>query len=87
MSVIDDIRFVATKLEQYAKFVQLAQSATGLGGPEAAQAIAVIKAGLDALAAGDTGAITPQQVIAELDKLTAGEAADDAAAAAILAGR
>lgn len=87
MSIIDDIRSAATKLQQYEAFVQMAQAATGLGGTPATEVLAMIKAGLDALAAGGTGAMTTEQVMAELGKLTSGEAADDAAAAAVLAGR
>lgn len=87
MSILDDIRDEATKLEQYAAFVQTVQAATGLGGATATEVVAIIKAALDALANGASGALTSAQVLAELDKLTSGEAADDAAAAAALAAR
>lgn len=87
MSILDDIRSDATKLEQYAAFIQVAQQATDLGGAPAAEVVAIIKAGLDALAAGGSGAMTSEQVLAELGKLTSGEAADDAAAEAAVEAR
>lgn len=87
MSILDDIRNEADKLQQYAAFVQTVQAATGIGGMPAAEVIAIIKAALAALAQGATGALTTEQVMAELGKLTSGEAADDAAAAAALDAR
>lgn len=87
MSILDDIRNEADKLKQYAAFVQTVQAATGIGGIPAAEVIAIIKAALSALAQGATGTLTTEQVMAELGKLTTGEAADDAAAQAALDAR
>lgn len=87
MSILDDIRTEATKLEQYAAFVATVQAATGIGGMAATEVIAIIKAALTALAQGATGAMSSEQILAEFAKLTSGEAADDAAAAAALAAR
>lgn len=90
MSIADDIRNIATKVEPYIAFVEVAQHAVGIGGAPAAGVIAVLKAGLDALANGSTGA-TADEVTAELRgllaKVAAGEAANDAEADAIVAAR
>jgi hypothetical protein len=87
MSILDDIRNEADKLKQYAAFVAAVQAATGIGGLPAAEVIAIIKAALGALASGASGALTTDQVMAELGALTSGEAADDAAAQAVLDAR
>lgn len=89
-TIVDDIHNIAAKVEPYVAFVEVAQQAVGLGGPAVTGALAVIKAGLEALARGSTGA-TADEVTAELRgllaRVTAGEAADDAEADAIVAAR
>jgi len=90
VNIVDEIHDIAAKVAPYIAFVEVAQSAVGIGGAPVAGALAVIKAGLDALAKGATGA-TADEVTAELRgllvKVTAGEAADDAEADAIVAAR
>lgn len=90
-AIIDEIQAIAAKVAPYLAFVEVAESALGLGGPPVAGALAVIKAGLDALAQGSSGALTADEVTAELHALlarvSASEAADDAEADAIVAAR
>lgn len=90
-NIIDEIHTIAAKVAPYVAFVAVAESATGIGGPPAAIAISLIKAGVDALAKGATGALTADQVTAELrallTRVSATEAANDAAADAIVAAR
>lgn len=90
MSVADDIRTIAAKVEPYVAFVEVAQHAVGIGGATAAGALAVIKAGLDALAKGGRGH-SADEITAELRgllaRVAAGEAANDAEADAIVAAR
>lgn len=89
-SIVDDIHSIAAKVAPYIAFVEVAQRAIGIGGAPVAGALAVIKAGLDALAKGSSGA-TADEVTAELRALlarvAAGEAANDAEADAIVAAR
>lgn len=91
LGIIDEIQGIAAKVAPYVAFVQVAESATGIGGPPAVIAIGLIKAGIDALAKGASGALTADEVTAELEaikaRVKAGEAADDAEADAIVAGR
>lgn len=87
MSILDDIRNEADKLRQYAAFAAAVQAATGIGGMPAAEIVAIIRAALGALAQGATGKLTTDQVLAEFGALTSGEAADDAAAQAVLDAR
>lgn len=90
-TIVDDIHNIAAKVEPYVAFVEVAQQAVGVGGPVVTGALAVIKAALDALAKGSTGVVSADQVTAELRgllaRVTAGEAADDAEADAIVAAR
>lgn len=90
MSLADEIRSIAIKVEPYVAFVEVAQHAVGIGGAPVAGALAVIKAGLDALARGSTGS-SADEVTAELRgllaRVAAGEAANDAEADAIVAAR
>lgn len=89
-TIVDDIHSIAAKVAPYVAFVEVAQQALNVGGAPVAGALAVIKAALDALAKGSTGA-TADEVTAELRgllaKVAAGEAADDAEADAIVAAR
>lgn len=92
MTIMDEIHAIAAKVAPYLALVQTLESATGLGGPPAAIAVQVIKFGVDALVAqGKIGTATAAQVETELRALlanvAAGEAADDAAADAIVAAR
>lgn len=92
MSIVDDIHAIAVKVAPYATLLQTLESATGLGGPPAVVAIAILKAGVDALAKdGTIGTATADQVAADLQALlanvSAGEAANDAAADAIVESR
>lgn len=89
--IIEEIHTIAAKVAPYVAFVQVAESATGIGGPPAVIAIGLIKAGVDALASGAKGESTPDQVVTRLHELLArtkaSEAADDASADAIVAAR
>lgn len=91
MTITEEIEAIAAKVAPYVAFVEVAESATGIGGPPAVIAIGLIKAGIEALAKGASGAATADQVTAELRqllaKVSAGEAADDAEADAIVAAR
>lgn len=62
--------------------LQLLQSLTGTGGAGAAAVLAAAAAVIKTLEDGIAGQLTAEQILAELDKLAPGEAADDAAAAA-----
>jgi len=90
-TIVDEIQSIAAKVAPYVAFVQVAEGATGLGGPPAAVAISIIKAGIDAIAKGASGERTPDQVVAELRgllaRIAAAEATDDAAADAIVESR
>lgn len=91
MNIADQIRSIAAKVDPYVAFVAVAESALGIGGPPVEIAVNLIKAGVDALAKGASGQSTPDQVVTELHallaRIKAGEAADDAAADAIVAAR
>lgn len=91
MNIADQIRSIAAKVDPYVAFVAVAESALGIGGPPVQIAVDLIKAGVDALAKGASGQSTPDQVVTELHELLArtkaGEAANDAAADAIVAAR
>lgn len=65
----------------------VAQQETGLGGPTAAEIIAVVRAAVHALQGIASGAVTSDQAMAELAKLKAGLASNDAAADAALAAK
>lgn len=91
MNISDEIRAIAAKVDPYVAFVAVAAKAVGIGGPPVAIAVDLIKAGVDALAKGANGAATSDQVVTELHgllaRIKAGEAANDAAADAIVAER
>lgn len=88
MTISNEIRSIAAKVEPYVAFVALAESALGIGGPPVTIAVQLIKAGVDALAKGASGASTPDQVVTELEglkaRIKAAEAVNDAAADAIV---
>jgi hypothetical protein len=91
VNIADQIRSIAAKVDPYVAFVAVAEHALGVGGPPVVVAVDLIKAGIDALAKGASGQSTPDQVVTELHALLArvkaGEAANDAAADAIVAAR
>ncbi len=60
--------------------LELIQSLTGLGGPAAAEALQVAGAVLHTLETGVAANLTADDILADLDKLAPGEAADDVAA-------
>lgn len=64
--------------------LELVQSLTGVGGPPAAEALVAIAAVLHTLEAGAAANLRSADILAELDKVAPGEAADDAAAEAAL---
>lgn len=78
---------VASLVEPVLEFVGVAVAAIGLGGPRAAEAFAVVEAGLKALEAGAAGTLTPASVLAELAKLKTVLATNDAAADLALAAK
>jgi hypothetical protein len=83
MSALKTIR---TDIAKYAdpvmRVLELVQSLTGVGGPKTAAALEVVAAAMKTLEQGVVDKLTPAMILANLDALTAGEAADDAAAAA-----
>jgi hypothetical protein len=78
-----NIQELAEKVEKYDAFIGILQQVVGSLSLPAAEVVAVLRAGLATLASGDTH----ENVMDRLAKLTSGEAADDAAAAAELATR
>lgn len=67
--------------------LELVQSLTGAGGPAAAEALAAAGAVIHTLEAGVAAQLSAEDILAELDKLAPGEAADDAAAEAAIAAK
>jgi hypothetical protein len=90
--IVKQLHSIAATVAPYVSLLQTLESATGIGGPPAVIGIAIIKAGVEALAKdGTLSAATAAQIAADMHALRAGvsaaEAADDAAADAIVAAR
>lgn len=87
MSTFDTIRSDIGKYgEPVVRALELIQSLTGLGGVAAAEGLAAVHAVMQTLEQGVADQLDAAAILAELDKLAPGEAADDLAAqAAILA--
>jgi hypothetical protein len=83
MSLSDTLK---SDLAKYAdpilRALELVQSLTGIGGAGAATALQVAAAVIKTLETGVAAQLSAADILAELDKLAPGEAADDAAAAA-----
>lgn len=83
MSISDTLK---TDLAKYAdpvlRALELVQSLTGIGGAGAATALQVAGAVLKTLETGVASQLSASDILAELDRLAPGEAADDAAAKA-----
>lgn len=83
MPALDTIKAdLAEYAEPVIRALQLVQSLTGVGGSGAAAALAAAGAIIKTLEDGIAGQLSAADILAELDKLAPGEAADDAAAAA-----
>jgi len=83
MSLANTIKAdLAKYAEPVLRALELVQSLTGVGGAGAATALQTVDAILRTLEAGVSSQLSAADIIAELDKLAPGEAADDAAAAA-----
>lgn len=67
------------------EILEQAQIRTGIGGPSAAKIIAFARAAVSALRRISSGGVTTAEALAELSKLKAGLADNDAAADAALA--
>ena len=65
----------------------LAQLEIGIGGPIAAEIIAVLRAGVHSLQRMSAGRVTAEQAAAELERIKVGLATNDATADAALAAR
>lgn len=87
MTTWDTVRGdLATYGEPIVRALELIQSLTGLGGAAAAESLAAVHAVMQTLEQGVADKLDAAGILAELDKLAPGEAADDLAAqAAILA--
>lgn len=84
MSLSDTLKAdLAKYAEPVLRALELVQALTDIGGPGAATALQVSHAVLNTLEAGVSAQLSPADILAELDKLAPGEAADDAAAAAV----
>lgn len=79
---------IKTDLAKYAdpviRALELVQSLTGVGGAPAAEALQAIAAILHTLEAGVAAQLSAADILADLDKLAPGEAADDTAAQAAI---
>lgn len=82
----DDLRAITPKAEPLVAVLEVAQAATGIGGPGAAAALKVIEAALQALGASVSGSMTHEQFQAQIaglhSALGADQAEEDAALAA-----
>lgn len=83
MSLAETIRADLVKYaDPVMRALQLVQSLSGIGGPGAATALQTIAAVLHTLEQGFADKLDPAAILANLDTLSVGEAANDAAAAA-----
>lgn len=82
MSLSDTLK---TDLAKYAdpviRALELVQSLTGVGGADAAAALQVSAAVIKTLEQGVAAQLSAAEILAQMDSLTTGEAADDKAAA------
>lgn len=79
-TVLSDVAKVARLIEPAFAVIAIAQQVTGLGGESAAMGIKVLDAAVKALEQAARGAITHDEVMAELAKLSAGLRSNDDAA-------
>lgn len=83
MSLADTLRADLTKyVDPVVRVLEIAQSLTGIGGAGAATALKTIEAMIKTLETGVASQLTAKDILAELDKLAPGVAANDAAAVA-----
>ena len=88
MSTFDTIRADLGKYgEPIIRALELIQSFTGLGGVAAAEGLAAVHAVMHTLEQGVSDQLSAAAILASLDELAPGEAADDAAAQAAIAAK
>lgn len=83
-TIISDLRKAATAVDPVLSFALVALAATGIGGPVAEEAVAIIQAAAKSLEGATSGAQTSEQVLAHLDAIHAALAANVATAQAVL---
>ena len=88
MSTFDTIRADLGKYgEPVIRALELIQSFTGLGGVAAAEGLSAVHAVMHTLEQGVSDQLSAAAILASLDELAPGEAADDAAAQAAIAAK
>jgi hypothetical protein len=87
MSTIDQIRSVLRDIDPVLAVLAVAQRITGIGGPPAAEGIAMLTAAIKAWEDGSTGVMTPAEAAAAIDAILASEVQLDATEDAKLVAR
>jgi len=85
MSTIDQIRSVLRDIDPVLAVLAVAQKITGIGGPPAADGIALLAAAIKAWEDGSSGVMTPSEAAAAIDAMLASESTLDATEDAKLA--
>lgn len=83
----EELRALSPKIEPVLAVLEVAQAVTGLGGARAAEGLKILETALKSLGDGASGALTHDQVMAQLAAIRLGVAADEAGEDAELAAK